>query len=643
MRRILLICSIFVTVLMIMQGARSDPQAEELLRQCSNSNTTNDLSIFLSNFNKTFSDMRKQLSNGHFATAYYTDVFGLVQCRNYLSIADCVACFDAGLAQIRRDCPQADGAHLIYQGCFLRYEARNFYKQISFEDSSGVCINNRTASEPAAFKPAVEELLTDLIAATPKIKSFYAASKRQVFDGGPTAIATVYVVAQCVQNISQSDCDTCLSRAYINVQTCPPQAGGSSVDAGCFLRYSDTAFFTDNDVTDITQYVEGGSSTKKTPLIAGLIGGLCLVLLMSVLLLWYRLLRKSKKAERGDISGVTKLQGAVMYNYKDLKSATNNFSLEYKVGEGGFGDVYKGIIANGNIVAVKKLAVVTSKEKTDFESEVRLISNVHHRNILRLLGCSGKGPVQLLVYEFMENGSLDTFLYGDKRGTLSWKQRMDIILGIARGLAYLHEQFHVCIIHRDMKSSNILLDDDLQPKIADFGLARLLPKDQSHLTTRFAGTLGYTAPEYAIHGHLSEKVDTYGFGIVVLEIISGRRCSDMINEHLTESLLQYTWKLYDNGKHFELMDETLDPTEYNVDNAKKIIEIALKCTQSPVSSRPAMSEVVVQLVNDGSVEQRPPNKPKFVQMTKNIDDDSSTSTAPSISNATATLTKFTGR
>ncbi|KAK1386347.1 Cysteine-rich receptor-like protein kinase 3 [Heracleum sosnowskyi] len=494
----------------------------------------------------------------------------------------------------------------IYQGCFLRYGARNFYKQISFEDSTGVCINNRTAPKPTAFKPAVEELITDLIAATPKIKSFFAASKRQVFDGGPTAIATVYVVAQCVQNISRSDCDTCLSRAYINVQICPPLAGGSSVDAGCFLRYSDTSFFADNYVTDITLYVEGGSSNKKTPLVMGLIGGLCLVLLMLALLLWYRLLRKPKKSERGDILGVTKLQGAIIYNYKDLKSATNNFSVEYKVGEGGFGDVYKGIIANGNKVAVKKLAVVTSKEKTDFESEVRLISNVHHRNVLRLLGCSGKGPVQLLVYEYMENGSLDTFLYGDKRGTLSWKQRFDIIL--------------------------------------DFGLARLLPKDQSHLTTRFAGTLGYTAPEYAIHGHLSEKVDTYGYGIVVVEIISGRRCSDMMNEHLTESLLQYAWKLYDNGKHFKLIDETLDPSEYHFDNAKKVIEIALKCTQSPVSLRPTMSEVVM-LVNDGSLEQRPPNKPKFVQMSKNIDDDSSTSTATaqSISNATATFTNFTGR
>jgi len=167
----------------------------------------------------------------------------------------------------------------------------------------------------------------------------------------------------------------------------------------------------------------------------------------------------------------------------------------------------------------------TSRAKADFESEVKLISNVHHRNLVRLLGCSRKGSEFLLVYEYMANGSLDKFLFGEQRGTLNWRQQFNIIVGMARGLAYLHQEFHVCIIHRDIKSSNVLLDDEFQPKIADFGLARLLPDDHSHLSTKFAGILGYTAPEYAIHGQLSEKVDTYSFG-VVLEILSGRKSND---------------------------------------------------------------------------------------------------------------------
>lgn len=328
------------------------------------------------------------------------------------------------------------------------------------------------------------------------------------------------------------------------------------------------------------------------------------------------------------------------YNYKELKSATKNFSEEYKLGEGGSGDVYKGIVKNGNIVAVKRLALTTSKAKAEFESEVRLISNVHHRNLIRLLGCSSKGPELLLVYEYMANGSLDRFLYGGQRGTLNWKQRFDIIFGTARGLAYLHEQFHVRIIHRDIKPGNILLDDDLQPKIADFGLVRLLPEDQSHLNTKFAGTLGYTAPEYAIQGQLSEKVDTYSFGVVLLEIVSGRRCNETNIESDTEFLLEHAWKLHENDMHLKLVDETLDPDEYKSEDAKKIIEIALMCTQSPASLRPTMSEVVVLLISDRSLEQKPLSKPTFVHSDNRIRDDSST---PSISNATASFSEFNGR
>ncbi|KAL7251359.1 hypothetical protein ACSBR1_013241 [Camellia fascicularis] len=206
-----------------------------------------------------------------------------------------------------------------------------------------------------------------------------------------------------------------------------------------------------------------------------------------------------------------------------------------------------GTLKNGNIIAVKKLALSSSRAKADFESEVKLISNVHHRNLIRLLGCSNKGPELLLVYEYMANGSLDRFLYGERRGALNWKQWFEIIFGTARGLAYLHEQFHVCIIHRDIKFSNILLDDDFQPKIADFGLARLLPEEQSHLSTRFAGTLVYTAPGYAIHGQLFEKVDTYSFGVVVLEIISGQKCNEMKVESA---------ELFNKNRTFHLKTQT---------------------------------------------------------------------------------------
>ncbi|KAL8133859.1 hypothetical protein AgCh_009066 [Apium graveolens] len=585
------------------------------------------------------SDLRGQLlnENKHFATAQQArssdPVYGMVQCRNYLSSRDCVACFDAAVSLIR-NCSAANGARVIYDGCFLRYESNSFYDQTTLPGNVGLC-GNRTVSQATDFGTAVSGLLADLQIATPKISGFFATSTRQI--GG--SVGAVYAVAQCAETLSKTGCLDCLTVANSNLKTCPPEADGRAVDAGCFLRYSDTPFFPDNQTTNITPFLRSGNSSNKAIIIGSIAGGVGLVLI-AILLLWYTILRNKKATQRGNMLGATELQGPTTYSYKDLKLATENFSEETKLGKGGYGEVYKGTLKNGDIVAVKKLALDSSIAEATFESEVRLISNVHHRNLIRLLGCCTKGPLLLLVIEYMANSSLDKFLYGEKRGTLRWKQRFDIIFGTARGLAYLHEQFHVRIIHRDIKSSNILLDDDFQPKIADFGLARLLPENQSHVSTKFVGTLGYTAPEYAVHGQLSEKVDTYSFGIVVLEIISGRRCNDV--EATNEYLLEDAWRMYENNMYLDLIDETLDPNEYRVEDVKKCIEIGLLCTQSPVSSRPTMSEVVVMLISDPSEEPRLPNRSMPMELYKRAPEDSSISTGPSTATATTTST-FTGR
>ncbi|KAM7523887.1 hypothetical protein LguiA_013789 [Lonicera macranthoides] len=623
--------------------AASQPQTNLLNSGCSQYNAT-DLSSFFSNLNGTFSDLRSQLSSGNtrFATAQQArnsdPVYGLAQCRDYLSTVDCLACFDASVRQIR-NCSAANGARVIYDGCFLRYESNGFFDQTSLPGNVGLC-GNRTISQATAFNTAVRGLLSDLVVATPRINGYFAASTRAAVG----ANLTVYAVAQCAQTVTRSGCLDCLTVAYSNIQNCPPNADGRSVDAGCFLRYSDTSFFPANQTTNITPFLGGGgSSNKKKAIIGGVVGGGGFLLLILAFFLWYTLSKKPNDARRGNILGATELQGPNNYSYNDLKSATKNFSQEYKLGEGGFGDVFKGILKNGNVVAVKRIAMSSSRANTEFETEVRLISNVHHRNLIRLLGCCSKSSELLLVLEYMANGSLDKFLYGEKKGSLNWKQRSDIIFGTARGLAYLHEQFHVTIIHRDIKSSNILLDDDFQPKIADFGLARLMPEDQSHISTKFAGTLGYTAPEYAIHGQLSEKVDTYSFGVVVLEIISGRRCNEIQADPLSDYLLENAWKLYENDMHLKLVDETLDPNEYTPEEAKRIIEIALMCTQSPVSLRPTMSEVVVSLSGDRSLDGKPTSRPSFVDSERRVLNTTSTSTTSSNTNATTSFTEFTGR
>ncbi|KAL9995968.1 putative protein kinase RLK-Pelle-DLSV family [Helianthus debilis subsp. tardiflorus] len=574
------------------------------------------LSSFINNRNSTFTEIRRQLSsNGVFYARAQSlssgdSVFGLAQCRNYLSTAQCVACLDAGVSELD-SCLTGNGAYAFFDNCFVRYaNYDNFYNDPNVVEDAGIgplgICGNQTTSQPATtFTQDVGQMLSDITEATPKTSNFYVASTTQITSNN----ATVYAFAQCVENINKGICESCINNAYTSISNCLPSAEAKFISVGCFARYSVTPFFNDNQTVDITNFLKGNSSSK-VPIIAGAAAGAGLLIILIVSCVLFLRWKKSKTT----LEDSPELKGAINYNYKDLQLATNNFSEENILGKGGFGEVFKATLEDNTIVAVKKIQVWDAKAKAreEFENEVKLVSDVHHRNLLRLLGWSSEGSNLLLVLEYMPNGSLDRFLWGEKKGTLNWKQRYDIIFGIARGLAHLHNEFHVKIVHRDIKSSNILLDHDFQPKIADFGLARFHPEDQSHISTKFAGTLGYTAPEYALHGILSDKVDTYSFGIVVLEIISGLRCTDMSSDKpSTDYLLEHAWKLYENRKHVMLIDETLDPNEHE-EHVKQIIEIALLCTQSPASKRPVMSEVVSVLPKGLSVVNRQLTRPTLI-------------------------------
>ncbi|EEC68880.1 hypothetical protein OsI_37506 [Oryza sativa Indica Group] len=605
---------------------------------CSQYNAT-PTAAFLAALNSTFGELRANLSSGGggegggFATAAEpraaAPAFAMAQCRPYVTRGDCVACFDAAATRLRAACGAANGGRAILDGCVVRYESAAFFDQATLPGNTQVC--NGSAVAGGGFADAARGMVGDLVAAVPRAPGLAAAA----------AGAGVYAAAQCVVTVGEGGCAQCLEVAARNIDGCPPNSDGRAVDAGCFMRYSDKPFFPANATVDLAPYLRSGKSDRKGAIIGGILGGVAFLFLLDLLaFLWTWRSRKLLKPRRGDILGATELQGPTSFYYQDLKVATNNFCEESKLGEGGFGD---GLLKNGKTVAVKRLTVMeTSRAKADFESEVKLISNVHHRNLVRLLGCSSKGSECLLVYEYMANGSLDKFLFGDKRGTLNWKQRFNIIVGMARGLGYLHQEFHVCIIHRDIKSSNVLLDDEFQPKIADFGLARLLPDDHSHLSTKFAGTLGYTAPEYAIHGQLSEKVDTYSFGVVVLEIISGRKLNDARLDPDSQYLLEWAWKLYENNNLIELVDKSLDPKEYNPEEVKKIIQIALLCTQSAVASRPTMSEVVVLLLTKNSSEFQP-TRPTFIDAISRVRGETSSSSSSSASKATISITQYSAR
>ncbi|XP_023767378.2 cold-responsive protein kinase 1 [Lactuca sativa] len=644
-----MICWLAVILLVIMAEtvtSQSSKRSNTLIRSyCSKYGVLNE-EFFSRNLNTTISSLRRQLSS---ATVYEAvartiingdSVYGLALCRRYLSTAECLNCFDVAVTGVRV-CGIVNGGRVIYDDCELRYENFNFYTEANVRGNVGVC-GNETSTQPA-FQETVKELLSDLRFATPRTSNFYAASERRV-KGNNVA---VYAIAQCNVNISQTVCAECLSVRTTTLSGCLPNTFGRAIDAGCFMRYSSTAFFRNNQTIDLTPFLKDGRiSIPKGAIIGGVLGGvtIMLIVLVVVYLLWH-VSTKSSDHQQDKSTGATELlQGPMVYNFNDLVIATNNFSIEHKLGEGAFGEVYKGTLINGEVVAIKKTSMSSRGRKTDFDNELKIISNVHHRHLMRLLGYCNKDPHMFLVQEFMENGSLDNFLYGEKRGSLNWKQRFEIIFGIARGLAYLHEQYHVTVVHGDIKSSNILLDDEFQPKISDFCLVRLLPENKTHISTKVAGTCGYVAPEYAINGHVSEKVDTYSFGVVVLEIISGRSCTEGIgNGSVVNNLVDYAWNLYENGILENLCDLKLDLTEY-LQDVKKIIELSLMCTQSPASTRPSMSEVVLVLSDVRSPEQISPMTSTYKEPHVSISLDASTYTTPSTtSNATTSTVQFSGR
>ncbi|MBA0840344.1 hypothetical protein Goarm_002932, partial [Gossypium armourianum] len=284
------------------------------------------------------------------------------------------------------------------------------------------------------------------------------------------------------------------------------------------------------------------------------------------------------------------------FSYAELRAATDDFSPSNKLGEGGYGAVYKGTLSDETVVAVKQLSVASQQGKSQFIAEVATISAVQHRNLVKLRGCCIEGKRHLLVYEYLENKSLDQALFGRSDLRLDWPTRYNICLATARGLAYLHEESRPRIVHRDVKASNILLDAELCPKISDFGLAKLYDDEKTHISTRVAGTIGYLAPEYAMRGHLTEKADIFAFGIVALEILSGRPNSDNSLEDDKIYLLEWSWALHENNQILDLVDPNL--VEFDENEALRVVRIALLCTQGSPSMRPPMSRVVAMLAGD---------------------------------------------
>ncbi|XP_050367627.1 cold-responsive protein kinase 1 [Argentina anserina] len=302
-----------------------------------------------------------------------------------------------------------------------------------------------------------------------------------------------------------------------------------------------------------------------------------------------------------------------LYTYKELKMATEDFDIANKIGEGGFGSVYKGRLKDGNLAAIKVLSTESKQGVKEFLTEIDVISKIEHGNLVKLYGCCIEGDQRILVYNYLENNSLAQTLLGGGYSNIqfNWRTRRGIAIGIACGLAFLHGDVRPHIIHRDIKASNILLNKDLMPKISDFGLAKLIPANVTHVSTRVAGTIGYLAPEYAIRGQLTRKADVYSFGVLLVEIVSGRCNTHSMLPMDEQYLLERTWHLYERRELVGLVDTALNG-DFDAEEACRFLKIGLLCTQDTPKLRPSMSTVVKMLKGLREVDDTKITKPGLI-------------------------------
>ncbi|XP_030531395.2 cysteine-rich receptor-like protein kinase 42 [Rhodamnia argentea] len=621
-----LACVFLVVFSSLFSPSVADPRVSEAGILCLKSNVTSTANI-VSNFLDVMRVVATKVTKDRWASASVTtplpEIYALAQCQGDLSQDDCLVCF----AQSRTILPRcnflaANSGRLYLDGCFIRSDYYNFFNEtIDPQHDMVKCANqsNVSANQQARlrFADKVDRVLGNVTAVAPKNKGFAIFEEER--RGG---VAGVYALAQCWNTLNENGCRECLENAMIKARNCTPADEGRAMNAGCFMRYSTQKFYS---------YTDGDSPKLGIIIAIAFSSAAATSLVLISAYVGYRKVSKKKEVQK-KLFGVPAIvrKSNLNFNYELLEKATKFFDDSRKLGQGGAGTVFKGILPDGRVVAVKRLVFNTRQWVDDFFNEVNLISGIQHKNLVRLLGCSIEGPESLLVYEYVPNRSLDQILF-DKDAThiLSWQERLNVISGTAEGLAFLHDACGVKIIHRDIKSSNVLLDEHLTAKIADFGLARCLDPEKSHLSTGIAGTLGYMAPEYLVKGQLTEKADVYSFGVLVLEILSGRKNS--VFGQVSGSVLQSVWKHYKSNSLAECIDPVLKD-KFPVSEALNVLQIALLCTQASPDLRPSMSEVV-EMLNDRERIVPVPTQPPFLNSNLTPGDSSrSSNTNPGISN-----------
>uniref|UniRef100_A0A6N2L138 non-specific serine/threonine protein kinase n=1 Tax=Salix viminalis TaxID=40686 RepID=A0A6N2L138_SALVM len=583
---------------------------------CNSNNASNytTSSTYQRNLNSLLSSMASdaQIDYGFYnlSVGEFPDrVNAFALCRGDVAVDVCRSCVNDSTHKILQVCPNKMEAFGVYELCMIRYSNRSIFGVVD-EKPSIYRANRKNVLDETVFNEALQTLFARLQA-----KAASGNSLKKFASGNQSAgLETVYAIVQCTPDLSEGQCSGCLLELFRLIPNCcdgnvKGKIGVRLITPSCNLRWEIGKFF--NGTLEILSppSLPAPSQGKKNStavrtiviIVIPAVGVMILVICICLFI------RTRKGREKEGVENMDEIESAesLQFAFSTIRDATEDFSEKNMLGQGGFGAVYKGVLPSGQEIAVKRLSKDSGQGDLEFKNEVLLVAKLQHRNLVRLLGFCLQGIERLLIYEFVPNASLDHFIFDPtKRVQLNWERRYKIIGGIARGLLYLHEDSRLRIIHRDLKASNILLDEEMNPKISDFGMAS-----------------GYMAPEYAMQGHFSVKSDVFSFGVLVLEIVTGKKNSFRNGDDI-EHLMSHAWKNWREGTAQNIIDPVL--SNGSATEMMRCIHIGLLCVQENVADRPTMASVVLML-SSSSLTLQIPSQPAFFMGNNTYQSDMSSS------------------
>ncbi|CAD6256541.1 unnamed protein product [Miscanthus lutarioriparius] len=596
-------------------------------------------------------------ANATTGTAPYT-VYAIGQCIGYQRPTACSECIAASFEQAQKLCPYNKRVAIFYDTCLLGFSDQDFLvSRTNLQDQEVELYNgqNITSKDVDQFSASAFKLLNAMAdhVATANLQDKFVYGSI----GFDAAYPFIYGMVSCTPDLEPWECRGCLSSAIAEMphDFILNTKGARIAGLRCTVRYEVYRFYNSSTVFQLPPsptapplpspppaVIQDGGRSKVfvIALVAPLLGS---IFGLTLCFIFIRLNRKvphgkAKMNLADDEALVWGMEGKsselMVYEFTQVLQATGDFSEENKLGQGGFGPVYKGRFQDGMEIAVKRLSSHSGQGFMEFKNEIQLIAKLQHTNLVRLLGCCSQGEEKILVYEYLPNKSLDFFIFDQtRRALLDWTRRRAIIEGIAQGLVYLHKHSRLRVIHRDLKASNVLLDSEMNPKISDFGLAKIFStKDTEGNTRRIVGTYGYMAPEYASEGLFSVKSDVFSFGVLILEIISGKRASSFLGYGDFINILGHAWQLWKEGLWLQLVDTSL-VSDVHALEIVRCINIALLCVQEHAADRPTMSHVVSMLSSE-SMTLPEPKHPAYFHIRVTTEEVSTVFDPPSLNGVT---------